>query len=135
MDSSPGLADALRSGDLSSSRARQVADVLKIDPTSEDELVEAAKDKNESNRQPADRCLRAKAKARSAEDAQAAYERIRASRYLRHYTDRDGAFRLEGGPGSWQWLPPEKSPPRSADGTDGGGTDTGTDADRLFQLE
>jgi hypothetical protein len=73
-----------------------VADVLSIDPNSEDELVEAAKDKTESNRQLADRCLRAKAKARSTEDTRAAYERIRKSRYLRHYTDRDGAFRLEG---------------------------------------
>jgi hypothetical protein len=73
-----------------------VADVLKVDPTSEDELVEAAKDPRETNRQLQDRCLRAKAKARSGEDTAAHYERIRKSRYLRHYTDGDGALRVEG---------------------------------------
>ncbi|HWF23699.1 MAG TPA: hypothetical protein VG226_16210, partial [Acidimicrobiales bacterium] len=96
MEHHRGLGDALRSGQLSLTRARQVADVLQVDPTSEDELVKAAKDRTETNRQLADRCLRAKAKARSAEESHAAYERIRAARYLRHYTDRDGAFRLEG---------------------------------------
>jgi hypothetical protein len=96
MEDHPGLGDALRSGELSTTRAHQVADVLAVDPNSEDELVEAAKDPNETNRQLADRCLRAKAKARSAEDSLAAYERIRKARYLRHHTDRDGAFRLEG---------------------------------------
>jgi hypothetical protein len=96
MGEHPVLDAALRTGELSSSRARQVAGVLKLDPDSSDELVEAAKDTNESHRQLADRCLRAKAKARSREDALAAYERIRDARYLRHYTDSDGAFRLEG---------------------------------------
>jgi hypothetical protein len=96
MEHHAGLADALRTGELSPARARQVAGVLKIDPGSEDELVEAAKDTKESHRQLADRCLRAKAKARSTEDTKAHYERIRRSRYLRHYTDGDGAFRLEG---------------------------------------
>ncbi len=90
------LDEALRKGQLSHARARQVADVLKVDPTSEDELVEAAKDPRETNRQLQDRCLRAKAKARSGEDTAAHYERIRKSRYLRHYTDGDGALRLEG---------------------------------------
>jgi hypothetical protein len=90
------LGEALRKGQLSHARARQVADVLRVDPTSEDELVEAAKDPKETNRQLQDRCLRAKAKARSGEDTVAHYERIRKSRYLRHYTDGDGALRLEG---------------------------------------
>jgi len=96
MEDHPGLRDALRSGELSEARAHKVADVLKLDPNSEDELLEAAKDPSETNRQLADRCLRAKAKARSAEDNRAAHERIRAARFLRHYTDGDGAFRLEG---------------------------------------
>jgi hypothetical protein len=96
MEHHPGLGDALRSGELSQTRAHQVANVLQLDPTSEDELVEAAKDPKETHRQLADRCLRAKARARSAEESHAAYERIRAARYLHHYIDRDGAFRLEG---------------------------------------
>lgn len=96
MTDHPELGQALRKGQLSHARARQVADVLDVDPTSEEELVDAAKDSNETNRQLQDRCLRVKAQARSAEDTRSHYERIRASRYLRHYTDRDGAFRLEG---------------------------------------
>jgi hypothetical protein len=96
MEDHPGLGDALRSGELSEARAHKVAGVLKLDPDSEDELLKAAKDRTETNRQLADRCLRAKARARSAEDNRAAYERIRAARFLRHYTDGDGAFRLEG---------------------------------------
>src|SRR3984885_10088068 len=96
MEDHPGLGDALRSGELSHARAHKVADVLKLDPNSEDELLKAAKDRTETNRQLADRCLRAKARARSAEDNRAAHERLRAARFLRHYTDGDGAFRLEG---------------------------------------
>jgi hypothetical protein len=96
MGEHPELGSALRTGQLSHARARQVADVLKVDPTSEDELVDAATDPRETNRQLQDRCLRAKAKARSQEDTAAHYERIRKSRYLRSYTDGDGAFRLEG---------------------------------------
>jgi hypothetical protein len=46
--------------------------------------------------------------------------------YLRHHK----GFRLEGGPGAWLWLPPEKPPPRDTDGTD-----SDEDTDRLFQLE
>ena len=45
--------------------------------------------------------------------------------YLRHHK----GFRLEGGPGDWQWLPPEKPPPRDRDESASG------DDDRLFQLE
>src|ERR1700733_1843819 len=96
MEDHPGLGDALRSGELSQTRAHTVAGVLKLDPNSEDELLKAAKDRTETNRQLADRCLRAKGRARSAEDNRAAHERIRAARFLRHYTDGDGAFRLEG---------------------------------------
>ena len=96
MEDHPGLGDALRSGELSQTRAHTVAGVLKLDPNSEDELLKAAKDRTETNRQLADRCLRAKARARSAEDNRAAHERLRAARFLRHYTDGDGAFRLEG---------------------------------------
>ena len=56
MEDHPGLGEALRSGELSHARAHKVADVLKLDPNSEDELLEAAKDPSETNRQLADRC-------------------------------------------------------------------------------
>jgi hypothetical protein len=45
--------------------------------------------------------------------------------YLRHHQ----GFRLEGGPGDWQWLPPEKPPPPDRDDSGSG------DDDRLFELE
>ncbi|HEY2562750.1 MAG TPA: HNH endonuclease signature motif containing protein, partial [Acidimicrobiales bacterium] len=45
--------------------------------------------------------------------------------HLRHH----GGFRLEGGPGDWQWLPPEKPPPQHLGQPDDG------DDDRLFKLE
>ncbi|HXA30946.1 MAG TPA: HNH endonuclease signature motif containing protein, partial [Acidimicrobiales bacterium] len=45
--------------------------------------------------------------------------------HLRHHR----GFRLEGGPGDWQWLPPEKPPPQHLDESDTG------DDDRLFKLE
>jgi hypothetical protein len=46
--------------------------------------------------------------------------------YLRHHK----GFRLEGGPGAWEWLPPEKPPPSNQDGEGSSDED-----DRLFQLE
>ncbi len=42
--------------------------------------------------------------------------------YLRHHK----GFRLEGGPGAWLWLPPEKPPPRDTDGTDSNDEPTGS---------
>ncbi|MGA7418306.1 MAG: hypothetical protein WBW80_09955, partial [Acidimicrobiales bacterium] len=62
--------------------------------------------------------------------------------YLRHHK----GFRLEGGPGTWQWLPPEQPPPRTgstgtddADDTDAAdpsnGSVTSAEPDQLFRLE
>jgi hypothetical protein len=45
--------------------------------------------------------------------------------YLRHHK----GFRLDGGPGAWQWLPPEKPP------SDQDSADSSRDDDRLFKLE
>ncbi len=93
MEAHPGLSKALRAGELTTGRARQVADALDVAPTSEQELLDAAR--KETFRQLRDRCAHAKARARSNEDANAAYDRIRASRFLRHRTETDGAFSLE----------------------------------------
>jgi hypothetical protein len=46
--------------------------------------------------------------------------------YLRHHK----GFRLEGGPGAWLWLPPEKPPPSNQDCEGSSDED-----DRLFELE
>ena len=60
-----------------------------------------------------------------------------------HYMRHHKGFRLEGGPGTWQWLPPEKPPPRTTttddpddpdiDGADpSDGARTSPEPDRLF---
>ena len=51
--------------------------------------------KADTMRQLRDRCLRAKAEARSTEDAAAAHRAIHDTRHCRTWTDRDGAFRLD----------------------------------------
>jgi hypothetical protein len=88
-----GVDDAYRAGRLSSSGAKAVAGALAVNPASEDELLEAAE--QATLRQLRERCERAKAAGRTEEDANAAYDRIRASRHCRTWTDTDGAFRLD----------------------------------------
>jgi hypothetical protein len=88
-----GMEEACRNGRLSRQAARLVADALRVNPGSEDHLVEAAQ--TDSVRQLKDRCLRAKAEGRSAEDASRAHQALHDSRHCRTWTDRDGAFRLD----------------------------------------
>ncbi len=88
-----GMEEACRNGRLSRQAARLVADALAVNPGSEDHLVEAAQ--TDTVRQLKDRCLRAKAEGRSAEDAARAHQALHDSRHCRTWTDRDGAFRLD----------------------------------------
>ena len=92
-DAHPSLEEACRRGQLSGPKAHLVADAARANPGREDELVDGAR--TDSLRQVKDRCARVKAEARSAKDAEAAYEAIRSSRHCRTWTDRDGAFRLD----------------------------------------
>jgi hypothetical protein len=88
-----GVEEACRQGRLSRQAARMVTDAVRANPASEDDLVDAAQ--TDTMRQLRDRCLRAKAEARSAQDAATAYKAIHDSRHCRTWTDRDGAFRLD----------------------------------------
>ncbi len=88
-----GVEEACRQGKLSRQAARMVTDAVRANPASEDDLVEAAQ--RDTMRQLRDRCLRAKAEARSTEDAAAAHRAIHDTRHCRTWTDRDGAFRLD----------------------------------------
>jgi hypothetical protein len=88
-----GMEEAARQGRLSRQAARMVADAVRVNPASEDDLVDAAQ--THTMRQLRDRCLQAKAEARSAEDAATRYRAIHDSRHCRTWTDRDGAFRLD----------------------------------------
>jgi 5-methylcytosine-specific restriction endonuclease McrA len=47
-----------------------------------------------------------------------------------HYLRTHKGFRLEGGPGAWQWLPPERPPPSDLDHPE-----DSDDDDRPFKLE
>ena len=85
--------EAARAGELSRQAARLVADAVSVNPDREEDLVEAAR--GGSMRQLKDRCLRAKAEARSAEDAEAAHRALHDARHCRTFTDRDGAFCLD----------------------------------------
>ena len=86
----PATADAFCAGELAETRVREVAAAAASAPGSEPELLEAAR--TESAPALRNRCHRVRARAGEAEEA---HERIRRSRYFRHWTDPEGAVRLE----------------------------------------
>ncbi len=86
----PILADALRRGELSEAQAEVIAKSATVAPESEEALVEAAARKSLQG-------LRAEARrleATAGLDEVERIERVRKSRYLRHWRDADGAFRI-----------------------------------------
>ena len=93
LESQPGVEQAYRDGKLSPSRAKLVANAVRVNPRREDELVNGAE--RDTLRQLKERCLRAQAEGRSPEDAAKAQEAIRQARRCRTWTDVDGAFRLD----------------------------------------
>ena len=91
LEHAPATAAAFRSGMLSETQAREIATAAAAAPSSEPELLRAASTHTVAELR--ERCRRVRSAAvRSEVDA---YERIRASRYLRHWTDHDGAGRLD----------------------------------------
>jgi hypothetical protein len=90
LENLPVTTEAFASGRLSEVKVREVAVAAEADRRSEAELLEAAG--TESVVSLRERCRRIRA--RAADEAEA-YERIRRGRYLRHWTDSEGAFRLE----------------------------------------
>jgi len=87
----PKTEQAVREGKLSEVQAGHIAQAAKASPSSETELLEAAK--TEGVGQLKDRC--AKVKAAALADDVARHNAVHKSRYLRHWTDQMGAFRLE----------------------------------------
>jgi hypothetical protein len=83
--------DALRSGRLSAPQVEELASAAAADPTAEMQLLETAE--REGIQGLREQCRRVKAAATT--DELDRYEQIRRSRYLRHWSDRDGAFRLD----------------------------------------
>ena len=89
----PEVDEAYREGRLSRSGAKLVADAVRVNPNREGDLLHGAE--HDTLRQLRQRCLKAKAEARSQEGAEKAYAAIRANRRCRTWTDSDGAFRLD----------------------------------------
>jgi hypothetical protein len=91
LESLPMTREKFVAGRLSEVQAAEIAAAATAHPRSEDSLLEAAE--NETVSALRDRCREVRASAHSDEDA---CERIRRGRYLRHWTDPDGAVRLNG---------------------------------------
>jgi hypothetical protein len=86
----PATEEALRNGRLSETQVKEIAGAATLRPDAEQELVDAAE------HQPVNvlklRCRRVKA---TGQDQSAVYEAIRRGRYLRNWTDGDGAVRFD----------------------------------------
>ncbi|HWD51610.1 MAG TPA: DUF222 domain-containing protein [Acidimicrobiales bacterium] len=90
LGSLPATDDAMRNGRLSETQVKEIAGAAIVQPEAEQELVDAA------GKQPLNvlklRCRRVKA---AGIDQRQAYDRIRRSRYLHHWTDDEGAVRFD----------------------------------------
>ena len=87
----PRTEQALRAGRLNEIQAREVASAAAADPAAEDELLKAAETESAAGLKEC--CARVRAAALS--DEVARYENVRNRRRLRHWSDPDGAFRLD----------------------------------------
>ena len=86
----PGVAAAARAGELSAQQAAAVSDAAALDASAEARLLEKAR--TSSLGELREECARTKAAARP--DAEARRRAIHAERFLRSYTDAEGAWNL-----------------------------------------
>jgi hypothetical protein len=89
----PETSEALRRGELSGAQLREIAVAAAENPGAERELLSAAQ--KHSLKGLKEECRRVKARAFSESDARTRYENIRRTRFLRMWTDNDGAGRVE----------------------------------------
>ena len=87
----PSTEAALRAGTLSATQVDAIADAASVDPGAELDLLERSE--HEGVRGLRNECARVKAAA--CVDENERYERVRAARSLRSWTDADGAGRLD----------------------------------------
>jgi hypothetical protein len=90
LDQLPATKEALVAGTLSERQASEISTAAELDPSAERELLRLAQ--NESIAALREKCRDVAAAAVGDEDAR---ERIRRSRYLRHWLETDGALRLD----------------------------------------
>ncbi len=89
----PATSEALRRGDLSAPQVKAIAAVAVDHPRSEGELLKTAA--TQTLKGLKERCAQVQASAASARQEVDRYNAIRATRYVRHWSDPDGAFRLD----------------------------------------
>ena len=89
----PRTEEALRNGTLSVPQVREIAAAAVSHPAAEDELLEAASTGTLKSLKDLSRRVRAAAGSAQAENER--YEAVRKSRFFRHWSDPDGAFRGE----------------------------------------
>jgi hypothetical protein len=87
----PATAEAFRSGKVSETEAKEIASAASVSPSSEEELLSAARNRDVAGLREACRKVRDAAFTDEVER----YEAIHRSRYLRSWSDHDGAFRLD----------------------------------------
>jgi len=93
LQSLPKTTEALRRGELSGQQLKIIAGAAAQNPRSETELLKAAAEQSLKGLKEEAAGLRAVVG--SAEQEKARYAAIHASRYVRHWADPDGAFRLD----------------------------------------
>ncbi len=93
LEALPGTARALRAGELSAPKAREIAAVAAGRPGTEEGLLELAA--TGTLKALKDECRRVAAVATSTDEEKARHLAIHKGRYFRHWLDPDGAFRAE----------------------------------------
>jgi len=93
LQSLPMTTEALRNGMLSAPQVREIAAAAVGRPSAELQLLEAATTCTMKGLK--DQCRQVRAVSGSAEIEKARYEAVRRSRFFRHWSDPDGAFRGE----------------------------------------
>ncbi len=93
LESLPETSDALRRGELSGPQLKIIAGAAADNPKTETALLKAAA--NYSIKGLKERAAQVLAAASSAEEEKARHVAVHAARYVRHWADPDGAFRLD----------------------------------------
>ena len=91
LDKLPLTAEAFLQGAISETQVREIASAASLSPSSEQSLLETARSGDVTALRDACRKVRQAA----VTDEMARYEAIHRSRYLRSWSDHDGAFRLD----------------------------------------
>jgi hypothetical protein len=93
IEQNPEIADAFKSGKLSTAKAKEIASAAQVDPDMTAELLEDAGQMSFAEVKNA--CRKVRQKALNDSDAEDRWEKMRSERYLRLWNDSDGFGRIE----------------------------------------